>query len=76
MTHVLIFTPVMFFEALDSFAKDHDLIYEVTLSQLRQRLEAFMMSAVVPPHIEAKIKGIIKYIENNSDIYIGVVYRV
>jgi hypothetical protein len=50
----LIFTPVMFLEALSSFAKDHDLIYETTVSQLRQRLETFMMSTVVPSHIQAK----------------------
>ena len=74
----LIFTPTMFEEALDSFAKDHNIIYKVTVTQLRQRLQAFMMSSVVPTHIQAKIEGIIKYIEKNSDIYVGVgvVYRV
>jgi hypothetical protein len=74
----LIFTPTMFTEALDSFAKDHDKIYGVTLHQLRQRFAAFQMSAVVPPHIRSKIEGIIKYLEKHPDIYagIGVVYRV
>ena len=74
----LIFTPVMFREALHSFAKDNDLIYEVTVAQLCQRLAAFEISAVVPPHIRAKIEGIINYIEKNSTIYrgVGVVYRV
>jgi hypothetical protein len=73
-----IFTPIMFREALDSFAKDHDKIYGVTLYQLRQRFAAFLMSAVVPPHIHSKVEGIIKYVEKHPDIYagIGVVYRV
>jgi hypothetical protein len=74
----LIFTPIMFSEALDSFAKDHDKIYGVTLDQLRQRFAALQMSAVVPPHIGSKIEGIINYVEKHPDIYvgIGVVYRV
>jgi hypothetical protein len=74
----LIFTPVMFREALNSFAKDHDVIYDVTLDQLRHRFEAFQMSSVVPPHIHSKIERLINYVEKHLDIYagIGVVYRV
>ncbi|CAB4008327.1 Hypothetical predicted protein [Paramuricea clavata] len=68
----IIFTPTMFKEALESYAKDHDIIYKVEPTDLHQRLQMYLATSHVPPHVESKIKRIIEYIELVYDYYIGV----
>ena len=68
----IIFTHTMFKEALESYAKDHDIIHKVEPTDLHQRLQMYLATSHVPPHVESKIKRIIEYIERVYDDYIGV----
>ena len=62
----------MFSECLREWAHDTQNIIPLPIEELNHRLSVFQTKAVVPSDIVAKIKNLIKFVENNKDIYASI----
>jgi hypothetical protein len=51
----LIFTPTLFRECLESFAKDDGYIHQIKVNSLKERLKVYTTLYAVPEHIYNKI---------------------
>jgi hypothetical protein len=68
----LLFSQHIFPEAFEDWCYDGAHIVDVSPLDMRKRLAALQQSHDVPQCVESKIKGIIKYIEDNLERYIGL----
>jgi hypothetical protein len=68
----ILFSPYMFSECLREWAHDTKNIIPLPIEELNHRLSVFQTKAVVPSDIVAKIKNLIKFVENNKDIYASI----